>query len=105
MPVGMRGLVTPGRRRVAFILILALLMALHMWPYFQATAWHIDAELGSAFLAIVAAHVVGALPGGSAALWSLVAAVLLVVGVILRYTMRVARTDGLAVIESASDAV
>ena len=31
---------------------------------------------------------------------ALVAAVLLVVGVILRYTMRVARTDGLAVIES-----
>jgi hypothetical protein len=72
----LRADVRPGVRRAAFGVILAVLMVLHLGPYFQAALLHIEPELGAAFLVILSGRIAGALPGGVVTFWVLAVAAL-----------------------------
>jgi len=66
----------PRLCRIAFGLILTVLMGLHLGPYLQSAALHIEPEMGPAFLVILAGRIAGALPGGVVTFWVLVVAAL-----------------------------
>ena len=67
----LRADVRPGRCRVAFGLILTVLMILHLGPYLQSALLDIEPEMGAAFLVILAGRIADALPGGVVTFWVL----------------------------------
>ncbi len=72
----LRADVRPGLRKAAFGLILTALMILHLGPYLQSALLDIEAEVGAAFLVILAGRIADALPGGVVTFWVLVVAAL-----------------------------